>query len=290
MTFTPPPLENHLRQSMADLTATERKLVAHLLDNYPVAALGSITALAKGAQVSTPTVARLVQKLGFKGYPDFQTALRAEVGDMLAAPQPKGPALHSSAPEGHVLNRFSTAIFANLQATLAALPPQTFDALAAQLADPERRIFALGGRITQSLAQYFTTQLQMIRPQVTLLTPHPSSWPTALLDMRPKDVLLLIDIRRYEASLAQLAELASQSGAEVALITDRWISPAAAHARHVLPCHIQAPSAWDSSVTLLTLLEALLAATQDLRWQESEARLHRLEALSAQTKLFRATR
>ena len=41
-------------------------------------------------------------------------------------------------------------------------------------------------------------------------------------------------------------------------------STADAHARHVLPCHIEAPSAWDSNATLLVLVETLLAAVQGL--------------------------
>jgi DNA-binding MurR/RpiR family transcriptional regulator len=42
-----------------------------MLDNYPVSGLGSITTSRRKRGVSTPTVARMVQKLGYKGYPDF---------------------------------------------------------------------------------------------------------------------------------------------------------------------------------------------------------------------------
>ena len=48
-------------------------------------------------------------------------------------------------------------------------------------------------------------------------------------------------------------------GAEVILITDRWVSPAAVHARHTLVAHIEAPSAWDSMVSITVLVETLLA-------------------------------
>jgi DNA-binding MurR/RpiR family transcriptional regulator len=74
------------------------------------------------------------------------------------------------------------------------------------------------------------------------------------------------------------------------LITDRWISPAAVHARHTMAAHIEAPSAWDSNVTLMVLVETLLAAVQDLTWGATEARLKRLEELYARTRLFRRYR
>ena len=48
------------------LTRAEKQLAESLLDNYPVSGLGSITTIAENAGVSTPTVVRMVQKLGFK--------------------------------------------------------------------------------------------------------------------------------------------------------------------------------------------------------------------------------
>lgn len=287
---TPHPLEQQLRQAMQSLTPTERKLAGHILDHYPVAALGSITALAKAAGVSTPTVVRLVQKLGFRGYPDFQTSLRAEVGDLLASPIAKRAKWADDAPDAHILNRFAGQVMTNLQATLAGIDTGEFDAIAALLANPDRRIYALGGRVTQALAEYFVTLMKVVRPDVTLLSAMSNTWPPALLDMKPGDVVLIFDIRRYENSVLQVAELAAGQGAGVVLITDRWLSPAASHARHTLACHIEAPSAWDSTVPLLVLIETLLSAVQDLRWQETETRLKRMEALYDRVRFFRRFR
>ena len=283
-------LADVLRRAMGDLTPTERKLAAHVLDHYPVAALGSITALAKAADVSTPTVVRLTQKLGYKGYPDFQQALRAEVEDMLASPLSKHEKWAGSAPDAHILNRFADQVAANLQATLAGIDPAEFDAVAALLADGNRRVYALGGRITHALADYFVTLMKVMRPDVALLSDMSNTWPPAMLDMKPGDVLLILDIRRYENSVLQLAELAIEQGAEVVLITDRWISPAASHASHTLAAHIEAPSAWDSTVSIMVLIETLLAAVQTLRWQDTEARLKRMEGLYERVRFFRRFR
>ncbi len=284
------PIAQHLRQAIASLTPTERKLAGHILGHYPVAALGSITALARAAAVSTPTVVRLVQKLGFKGYPDFQTALRAEVEDLLASPMAKRAKWSGGAPEAHILNRFADQVAANLQATLGGIDPDEFDAIAALLSDPGRRVYALGGRLTHVLAEYFVTLMKMVRPEVTLLSAMPNTWPPALLDMQPGDVLLIFDIRRYENSVLQVAELAAEQGASVVLVTDRWLSPAASHASHTLACHVEAPSAWDSTVPLLVLVETLLAAVQDVRWQETETRLARMEQLYDRVRFFRRFR
>ena len=108
--------------------------------------------------------------------------------------------------------------------------------------------------------------------------------------MRPGDVLLVFDIRRYENSILQLVDLAVDQGACVVLITDPWVSPASAQAQHTLACHIEAPSAWDSTVSIMVLVETLLAAVQDLTWDVTEGRLKRLETLYDRSRFFRRTR
>ncbi|HCY99046.1 MAG: RpiR family transcriptional regulator [Rhodobacterales bacterium RIFCSPHIGHO2_02_FULL_62_130] len=283
-------MDDQLRAALSDLTRAERQLATHILSHYPVAALGSITQLAKAALVSTPTVVRLAQKLGYKGYPDFQNSLRAEVETMLISPLAKHDRWAGGVPDTHILNRFADAVVSNLQATLGQIDHAEFDAAAALLADPARRVFAMGGRITHAMADYFTSLMKVVRPEVTLLSDSSSTWPPTLLDMSQGDVLLVFDIRRYENAVLQVAEMAKEQGAEIILITDRWVSPAAAHARHTLCCHIEAPSAWDSNVSLMVLVETLLAAVQGLTWEVTESRMKRMEDLYARTRFFRRYR
>ncbi len=290
---TPVPLdtpESRLRAAMPDLTRAERQLAAHMLNNYPVAVLGSVASVARGAGVSGPTVVRLVQKLGYTGYPGFQAQLREEVGEKLASPIAKHEKWAGSADSGHVLDAFARKVVENVTATLGQIDHAGFDAVADLLADSSRRISMLGGRLTHPVAEYFATTLRVTRGDVTLLSNLPNTWPPALLDMREGDVLVAFDIRRYEASVTHIVEMARTQGAEVVLITDRWVSPAAAHAQHILPCHIEAPSAWDSITTLVMLVEALLAGVQNRTWDVTSDRLQRMESLYARAHLFRRAR
>lgn len=280
-------IEQQIKAAFDGLTRAERQLASHIMRNYPVAALGSITALAKGADVSTPTVVRLTQKLGYKGYPDFQTVVRAEVEERLVSPLAKHDRWAGGVPQTHMLNRFADAVMGNLQATLAQVDHAEFDAIAALMADPARKVYATGGRITHALADYFVTHMNVIRSGVTLLSDRGSAWPPALIEMTKGDVLLVLDIRRYESGVLQLAEMAADQGALVVLITDQWVSPASAFASHRLSAHVEAPSAWDSTVAIQLLLETLLAAVENLTWSETQSRMQRLEELYARSRFFR---
>lgn len=283
-------IESRLRTALPDLTRAERQLAAHMLNGFPVPVLGSVAAVARGAGVSAPTVIRLVQKLGFAGYPDFQAQLRGELGARLASPISKHEKWAARGLEGHVLTRITEHVVANLHATLRQIDAEGFDRVADLLADRERRIHMLGGRLTQALAGYFVTALKVMRDDVALLSHQSSDWPAALVEMRPGDVMVAFDIRRYENAVLHVVEVAREQGAEVVLITDRWVSPAAAHAQHLMPCHIEVPSAWDSLASPMLLVEALLAAVQTRNWDDTSARLRRLEALYERTRIFQRQR
>lgn len=279
-------IEQQIRGAFAGMTRAERQLASHIMRTYPVSVLGSITALARAAEVSTPTVVRLVQKLGYRGYPDFQSTVRDELEARLMSPIAKHDRWTGGAPETHVLNRFADAVVANLQATLNQIDHAEFDAVAALLADGGRQVFAMGGRITHAVADYFVTHMKVIRPRVSLISQMSNAWPPALIDMAPGDVLLAFDIRRYEANVVNLVEMAADQGAVVVLFTDQWVSPAAAFARYRFSAHIEAPSAWDSTVAIQVLVETLMAAVQGLTWRETQTRMKRLEDLYARARFF----
>ena len=258
-----------------------------LLDNYPVSGLGSITTVAENAGVSTPTVARMVQKLGFRGFPDFQAHLHQELEATISNPISKHDRWAAKAPGTHILNRFADATMNNMRATLAQLETSEFDGAASLISDRKRNIYLVGGRITRALADYFFTHLQVIRSGVTQIAANSSSWPHYVLDMKKGDVLIMFDIRRYEQEMETLARIARERGVEIILFTDQWSSPVAKSARRVFRIHIEAPSAWDSTVVILFAVEALIEAVQSTIWDETRDRMKTLEGLFDSTRLFR---
>ncbi|MCL5778407.1 MurR/RpiR family transcriptional regulator [Limibaculum sp. FT325] len=283
----PQSIEELLRSRLDDLTRAERQVAHALLDGYPVSGLGSITQVAGSAQVSGPTVMRLARKLGFEGFTEFQEALRREVAAKISDPIRKRESWTTGAPGSPLIARFAEAVESNLRQTIGQIEPAAFDAAAACLADTRRRVLITGGRITRSMADYLFNHLQVIRPDVSQLGAAPGIWPHYLLDVRPGDVVVVFDIRRYENALLRLAEMAHGRGAEIVLFTDQWGSPIGKIARHRFSAHIEAPSAWDSSVAILMIVEALIAAVQDLNWQQAKARMETLERIFDETRLFR---
>ena len=283
----PETITERLKSRFNLLTRAERQLADMILENYPVSGLGSITSVAERADVSTPTVARLVQKIGFKGFPEFQEQLRSELADAISGPIDKHDGWAGGAPDTHILNRFTEAVMGNIKQTLAQIDMEVFDQSCRLLADKERSVYVVGGRITRALAAYFFLHMQVIRPGVTQIQAISNAWPHYLLNVQKGDVVVIFDVRRYENSTLKLAEMAAAKGAEIILLTDQWISPISKYSSLVFASKIAVPSAWDSSVTSMLLLETILAQVQELTWPDTRRRMQELEDMFDETKFFR---
>ncbi len=276
-----------LQEHVDDLTRAERQLAHVLLQDYPMAGLQSITRLAEAGGTSTPTVIRMARKLGFDGFPDLQESLREEVAARIKKPVSKHEEWLAEASAEHGLNRFAEAVSANIHHTLERLDTAQFDEVARLLAQTQRHVYVAGGRITRSTADYLFNHLQIIRPNVTQLSSSANVWPQYLLDMDENAILVLFDIRRYEANMLRLANLARERGARIVLFTDQWGSPVGKAAHHVFHALVEVPSAWDSSIAMMLIIEALIAEVQSTRWDESKERIEELEAMFTTSRLFR---
>lgn len=280
-------ISDHIHSMLDDLTRAERQLALSVLENYPASGLGPLTALAKDADVSVPTVARMVQKLGYSGYPDFQAALREELRAKVKTPIAKHDTWAEAAPSGHILNRFTDAVIDNIRLTLGQIDPKAFDHACELMADQDHHLYIVGGRITHTLAEYLFLHMQVIRPNLTHVQSTSNTWPHYLLNAQEGDIFVIFDVRRYENNTLKLAELAHARGAKIILMTDQWRSPVHQLATVCLSNRIVVPSAWDSATTMLLLLETMISAIQTLNWSPTKARIEALEDMFDQTKLFR---
>ena len=269
-----------IRASFDRLTARERKAAQVLLTNYPAAGLAPVAEFAGRARVSAPTVLRLVAKLGYAGYPDFQRQLREELEAQLASPLAK-PARRatSRSRERPLIDPFAEAATANIQGTFRHLPEQDFAAIVELLCDRRRGVHLIGGRFTDALARYLAAHLGLVRPHVWHVPTGVGFRRDHLLELKRRDVLIVFDIRRYQDDVVAFGRDAAARGAEIVLLTDQWISPLSRQARHVLACRVAAPSRWDSNVALLAVIEALTAAATERLGDFARKRSEELEKL-----------
>src|SRR5262245_34848015 len=106
------------RGSLGRLTATERKPALTLLASYPVAGLETVAQFARQAKVSGPTILRLVTKLGFQSYPEFQQALHDELEQRTRTPLAKAPPGAGLAPDGDFLAAYVHVMIGSIEGSI----------------------------------------------------------------------------------------------------------------------------------------------------------------------------
>ncbi|SEK67222.1 MurR/RpiR family transcriptional regulator [Nonomuraea pusilla] len=287
-----------------ELPPGERAVVRVLLDDYPYAALGSLRALAERAGVSPPTASRLFDRLGFGGFADFQSAVRADarlqdrsrLHEFVAAAgepaeertgEPTEEPTEEPARAGHtgrdslrgpagVLGA-AEDLRRGLDVTLEAVTGPLVTTVAALLAE-SRSVWALGGPLSELAAEYLVRQLAGLRSGAHRVPESPSARARALLDVGPSDLVVAYDFRRYSPGTARFVLAARERGARLVLVTDAWESPLApeAHALVRLPREAAGPIAPLTHEIAVT--ELLLVATASRL--APAARLADLDALT----------
>ena len=271
-------LSEQIFERMGELSPAERKVARALLASYPSAGLASAAALAKAAGTSSPTVLRLVSRLGIGSYPDFQERLRDEITSHMNSPVSRTerarPSMHGAGLLAHAVSDR----IALLDSIPESVPPSEFDRAVAALADRPKHVAISGGYFTRYLAMLLASQLDQAISNVDYIAEPLSHDIGKYLQLSIGSVAVIFDIRRYELTSSLAAQTAKAQGATVIVLTDQGLSPAVDHADIVLPVTVNGVP-FDSMVGIVALIEALvegvLAASGDRgidrmkQWEES---------------------
>ena len=270
-------IRDHIERCSDSLTQSERKLATALLSDYPFAGLVSIQELAERAEVSAPSITRFVAKIGLSGYQEMQRRLIEELKEGDRSPVE----IHETGRriEGGYLAGFVSRAAKQVQSASDAITEAQFRRICDLVADPKRNVYAIGGRISDTIAMHLSFHLRQVRQGVYHLPRDPETWPEYLLRMKPGDVFFLVDFRRYQPNLARLAEQAStRHKAQVILMTDKWLSPARRHASEVLAVPIDTGTVWDSYSAALAVTEAMVTRVAEHDWNKTRSRIEAWDA------------
>lgn len=273
----------NIEASVSSMTSAERKLASTLLSDYPFAGLDTIQSLAGKSRVSAPSVSRFVNKLGCKGYLDFQRCLIDELREEQRSPAELQLAVSDDTPSAaHTFTGFTDRSVQLVAQVTEHLSENRFTALCEILADERRALYFLGGEMSDPVLRLLSNHLRRVRRQVFHLSTDSSSWPASVMQMRAKDIFVTMDLRRYQPSLLQLArQVTSHARASVVLLTDKWLSPIAEHATEVVPLPIENGSAWDSYLGAVTCCEAIIERVASGDTEKTHRRLKDWDALRA---------
>lgn len=252
-------INNEIFMRMGELSPAEKKVARALLSSYPSAGLESAATLAKAAGTSTPTVLRLVSRLGIGSYPDFQRRLREEITNQMKSPVSRTEQAKSELDHIGALRSAAAERIVLVERLTSSVPPSEFDRAVQALASKPRQVAISGGYFTRYMAMLLATQLDQVIANVDFVLEPLGHDIGKYLRLTTGSVAIILDFRRHELAAKHAAEVARRQGATVVVITDQDLSPAVDSADIVLPVTVDGIP-FDSLVGLVALIEALVGA------------------------------
>jgi DNA-binding MurR/RpiR family transcriptional regulator len=276
-----------IRAVSARLTPAELAVANKLLAKYPMAGLVPIVQLATEAEVSAPTVTRLVSKLGFSGYGDFHKALRAEVQTRMFSPVDVYPGGNNKEDARNSTAIARTAYLDAINSTFLHLEERELDGAVSVLADPARPVLVLGGRFSHVLAQHLVAYISMLRAGVAQVGRDSGGRIAGIIDVGPRSVAVVYDFRRYQQTSVDWGLAAVARGAHLIVITDQFLSPLAPRATSLLTCSNVGLGPFDSMTGGFALTEFLFAAVARKMGAPARKRLAQFEQFQIQEEKTR---
>lgn len=278
-----------IRRGMGECSPAERKVARVLLSAYPSAGFETVARLAERAGVSGPTVVRFVTRIGYRGFPDFQEALRRDLDQRSASPlriYETGRTDADATVEGSLFARARAITTSTLERTFDALSTHDLDRCVELLARASGSVVIAGGRYSNLLGRVLALHLEQLRPRVMILPDQPSARAAMVEGLGRRDVVVLFDYRRYEESTLRLARTAAARHCTIVLFTDAYLSPISSEADVVLTSETGAPSPFDALTPVMALIETVVAGCFDALGDAATDRMARADRAAAELGLY----
>jgi DNA-binding MurR/RpiR family transcriptional regulator len=273
------------------LTPAERRVAAVVADDPEAVAFGTVADVARRAGASGATVVRLAAKLGFDGFVELQAAVRDEIAHRL---RPASERIRRPQP-GDVLGTALATEMSNVAGTLEGVDRRTFDQAVGLLAGGSGdrgpgaakrrsdatgsgRVLVLSGDASSGVAALLAAELSMLRPGVVAVGGSEVRVARLLADVGRGDVVVVIDLARYDRAVLDAAGRAGERGAALVALTDSALSPLALVATASFIASVTGAGPFDSHVGLLALANALLAGVAARLRRTATDRLDQVEA------------
>jgi DNA-binding MurR/RpiR family transcriptional regulator len=179
--------------------------------------------LAEACGISEATVVRFVSTLGYKGYSDFQEALKDFVNTGLSLPE-RADIKGINEPGADRLHRGILEELNNLKFLYENINVETMNQFVGHL-DKPRPIYVVGSRLSYTFAYYFGWSLTKIRNEVHILKGSDSTAMDMLANARPECLVILIATSRYPNELIRLCKMVCRSSHTLLTMTDSNLSP-----------------------------------------------------------------
>jgi len=217
------PVINDISSKLDSLTPKAQTLGTYIMQNPSKAVFMTTKELAETCEISEATVVRFVSTLGYKGYSDFQEALKDFVNTGLSLPE-RAAIKGIKEPGSDRLHRGILEELNNLKFLYENINVETMNQFVDHL-DKSHTVYVVGSRLSYTFAYYLGWSLTKIRKGVHILKGSDSTTIDLLTNANSNSLVILTATTRYPNELIKLSKMIRRSGHTLLTMTDSSICP-----------------------------------------------------------------
>ena len=269
-------LISKIQTELPGFSKGQKQIARYILEHYDKAAFMTASRLGVTVGVSESTVVRFATHLGYKGYPEFQSALEELVRNKLNSIQ-RMEVTYGRISQSKILETVLKSDADKIHSTLEKIDQNAFE-LAVDTILHAKHIYIIGIRSCAPLASFMAFYFTLMFPNVHLIqTSSSSEIFEQMVRIGKEDVIIGISFPRYSMRTLKAMEFANNRSAKVITLTDSVHSPMNLYSSCNLIADSDMASIVDSLVAPLSVINALIVALCMKKQNEVAKTLEMLE-------------
>lgn len=249
-----------LKAAIPTLPRGLRTVAKYVIDHPSDFGLDPIRETAKKAGVSTYTLVRLAERMGFSGYDEMREPFRQAL--VSAAAMVEKPTwiegLREGGAPGTVQAEAAVNELAIVQRSLERQPPEQMARVVAALMDAPT-VYVTAVRASYALAYYFHYVGRMALPSLQLIPRHMNSAIDELHAAQPGDALVAMTFTPYSRETIEACAFAKRKGLRLIMIADSDIVSPDFSADETLIASVLSTHHFGCFAGAMAILETLIA-------------------------------
>ncbi|MBT9386996.1 MurR/RpiR family transcriptional regulator [Pseudooceanicola sp. CBS1P-1] len=276
-----------LKDEIPDLPRGLRTVAKYVVDHPSDFGLDPIRETARKAGVSTYTLVRLAERLGFGGYDEMREPFRQAL--VSAAVVVEKPAwvegLRDAGEMGRIQAEASLNAMSIVQRTLEQQDVAQMARVVGLLMQAPT-VYLTAVRASYALAYYLHYVGRMALPSLQLIPRHMNSPVDELHDAQPGDVLIALTFTPYSRETIEACKLARRKGVKLVMISDSEIVAPDFSADETLIASVLSTHHFGCYAGVMALIETLLAQLVATRGEAARERINSYEAMRAESQAY----
>lgn len=241
--------------SYPEFSAGQKK-VGDLFFKEPIfLAFSSALEVGKRVNVSESTVIRWTQKLGYKGYADFQQVVQRKLAEeRLEKAEQKDP--EPVADQTFLENLLDAEVLSIVKLKKTINEEELLRVV--DKISQANRVYVTGNFFDYGIAQWFANWLNLALDHTEMMHPSTGEYYTQLSKLGEGDLVIAFVFPRYTRLVIDTLKDAKEQGADVIVLTDTEKSPALAYADYALTVSVNSMLSIDSYTSVHALLTSIM--------------------------------